>query len=121
LGSVSALIVPLGLALCGCEREPPVSAAVPAITVAVSQPIEREVIDYGEYTGRTAAVKAVEVRARVSGYLVKVDFQEGAVVEKGDLLFQIDPRPFQAVLDAAKGQVAQWEAKLVRAEADAGR
>jgi RND family efflux transporter MFP subunit len=121
LGSVSALIVPLGLALCGCEREPPVSAAVPAITVAVSQPIEREVTDYGEYTGRTAAVKAVEIRARVSGYLVKVDFQEGAVVERGDLLFQIDPRPFQAVLDEAKGQVAQWEARLVRAKADAAR
>jgi RND family efflux transporter MFP subunit len=87
----------------------------------VSQPIEREVIDYDEYTGRTAAVAAVEVRARVSGYLVKVNFQEGSVVKKGDVLFQIDPRPFQTVLDEAKGQVAQLEARLARAEADVAR
>src|SRR5215813_7709710 len=89
--------------------------------VMVSLPVEREVTDYYEYTGRTAAVDAVEVRARVSGYLDKVNFQEGFVVNKGDLLFQIDPRPFQAVLDQAKGQVAQWEAKLARAEADVTR
>jgi RND family efflux transporter MFP subunit len=87
----------------------------------VSPPLAREVTDYYEYTGRTAAVEAVEVRARVSGYLVKVNFREGSVVKKGDLLFQIDPRPFQAVLDEAKGQVAQWEAKLARAEADVAR
>ncbi|MBI3795977.1 MAG: efflux RND transporter periplasmic adaptor subunit [Deltaproteobacteria bacterium] len=87
----------------------------------VSPPVEREITDYYEYTGRTAAVEAVEVRARVSGYLVKVNFREGAVVNKGDLLFQIDPWPFQAVLDEAKGQVAQWEAKLARAEADVAR
>jgi RND family efflux transporter MFP subunit len=87
----------------------------------VSQPIERQVIDHDEYTGRTAAVEEVEVRARVSGYLVKVNFTEGAEVGKGDVLFQIDPRPFQAALDAAKGQVAQWEAKRARAEADVAR
>src|SRR5215813_1411493 len=89
--------------------------------VMVSLPVEREVTDYYEYTGRTAAVDAVEVRARASGYLDKVNFREGAVVNKGDLLFQIDPRPFQAVLDQAKGQVGQWEAKLARAEADVTR
>jgi RND family efflux transporter MFP subunit len=87
----------------------------------VSQPLEREVTDYYEYTARTAAVDAVEVRARVSGYLVKVNFREGSVVKKGDLLFQIDPRPFQAALDEAKGQVAQLEARLARAEADVAR
>jgi RND family efflux transporter MFP subunit len=87
----------------------------------VSPPVEREITDYYEYTGRTAAKDTVEVRARVSGYLVNVNFREGAVVKKGDLLFQIDPRPFQAVLVEAKGQVAQWEAKLARAEADVAR
>jgi RND family efflux transporter MFP subunit len=87
----------------------------------VSQPVEREITDYNDYTGRTAAVETVEVRARVSGYLVKVNFPEGSMVKKGDLLFQIDPRPFQAALDEAKGQVAQLEARLTRAEADVAR
>ncbi len=121
LAILSVLIMPLGLALLGCERKAPASAAFSPPSVTVSQPVEREVTDYGEYTGRTAAVDAVEVRARVSGYLVKINFQEGAVVKNGDLLSQIDARPFQAVLDQVKGQVAQWEAKLVRAEADAAR
>ncbi|TMA61131.1 MAG: efflux RND transporter periplasmic adaptor subunit, partial [Deltaproteobacteria bacterium] len=117
----SVLIGTFCLALLGCKHEPPAVAAVPPPVVTVSQPIEREVTDYNEYTGRTAAVEAVEVRARVSGYLVKVNFREGSVVKKGDLLFQIDPRPFQAVFDEAKGQVAQLEARLARAEADVAR
>ena len=117
----SVPVVILSLALAGCKREPPALAATPPPVVTVSQPLEREVTDYYEYTGRTAAVEAVEVRARVSGYLVKVNFREGSVVKKGDLLFLIDPRPFQAVLDQAKGQVVQWEAKLARAEADVAR
>jgi RND family efflux transporter MFP subunit len=117
----SFLAVLSHLPLGGCKHEPPALAATPPPVVMVSQPVEREIADYYEYTGRTAAVEAVEVRARVSGYLVKVNFREGSVVKKGDLLFQIDPRPFQAVLDEAKGQVAQWEAKLARAEADVTR
>jgi RND family efflux transporter MFP subunit len=117
----SFAVVTLCLALGGCKREPPAIAATPPPVVMVSSPVEREVSDYYEYTGRTAAVDAVEVRARVSGYLVKVNFREGALVKKGDLLFQIDPRPFQAVLDQAKGQVAQLEARLARAEADVAR
>jgi len=95
--------------------------SVPPPTVTTSQPVERAVIDYDEYTGRTAAVEEVEVRARVSGYLNKVNFKEGSEVHKGDLLFVIDSRPFQTVLDAAKGQVAQWDAKRARAEADVAR
>ena len=118
---LSVLVVTLCLALGACKREPPALAAIPPPVVMVSPPVEREITDYYEYTGRTAAVEAVEVRARVSGYLVKVNFREGSVVKKGDLLFQIDPRPFQAMLDEAKGQVAQWEAKLARAEADVTR
>src|SRR2546426_4210309 len=117
----SVPVVTFCLALAGCKREPPALAATPPPVVMVSQPVEREVSDYYEYTGRTAAVEAVEVRARVSGYLVKVNFREGALVKKGDLLFQIDPRPFQAVLDQAKGQVTQLEARLARAEADVTR
>jgi len=117
----SVLVVTLCLALGGCKHEPPALAATPPPVVMVSPPVEREITDYYEYTGRTAAVDAVEIRARVSGYLVKVNFRDGAVVKKGDLLFLIDPRPFQAVLEEAKGQVAQLEARLARAEADVAR
>jgi RND family efflux transporter MFP subunit len=118
---LSVLVITFCLALGGCKREPPALAATPPPVVMVSQPVERQITDYYEYTARTAAVKAVEVRARVSGYLVKINFQDGSMVKTGDLLFQIDPRPFQAVLDQAKGQVGQWEAKLARAEADTTR
>ncbi|MGE0683653.1 MAG: efflux RND transporter periplasmic adaptor subunit [Candidatus Binatia bacterium] len=117
----SLLVVVLCLAMAGCKREPPAIAALPPPAATVSQPLEREITDYDEYTGRTAAVEEVEIRARVSGYLVKVNFKEGAEVTKGDLLFQIDQRPFQAAWGVAKGQVAQWEAKLTRAEADVAR
>jgi len=96
---LSVPVVTLCLTLAGCKHEPPALAATPPLVVLVSPPVEQEIADYYEYTGRTAAVDAVEVRARVSGYLVKVNFREGAVVKKGDLLFLIDPRPFQAVLD----------------------
>ncbi len=118
---LSVLVVTFCLALAGCKREPPALAATPPPVVMVSPLVEREITDYYEYTARTAAVEAVEVRARVSGYLVKVNFRDGAVVKKGDLLFLIDPRPFQAVLDQAKGQVTQLEARLARAEADVAR
>jgi RND family efflux transporter MFP subunit len=118
---LSVLVITFCLALGGCKREPPALAATPPPVVMVSQPVERQITDYYEYTARTAAVNAVEVRARVSGYLVKINFRDGSMVKTGDLLFQVDPRPFQAVLDQAKGQVGQWEAKLARAEADTTR
>lgn len=115
------LAVAISVSTIGCHNEPPPLASTPPPGVSVAPPIEREVIDYNEYTGRVSAVEEVEVRARVRGYLVKVNFTEGAEVKQGDVLFEIDPRPFQTELDAAKGQVAQWEAKLARAEADRTR
>ena len=71
----------------GCQSAPPPMMSMPPPTVTISQPVERAVIDYDEYTGRTAAVEEVEVRARVSGYLIKRNFKEGSEVQKGDLLF----------------------------------
>jgi RND family efflux transporter MFP subunit len=76
------------------------------------------VTDYADFTGRTAAVDSVEVRARVSGYLNKVHFKEGALVKKDDKLFEIDPRPYRADLDRAKGTVAQIDARVRRLERD---
>jgi RND family efflux transporter MFP subunit len=73
--------------------------------------VEREVVEWDEYTARLEAVELVEVRARVSGYLDAVRFQEGAMVAAGDLLFVIDPRPYQAALRRAKAELGLAEAR----------
>jgi multidrug efflux system membrane fusion protein len=104
------LVVLTGV-LSGCDSSPPV-AETPPPPVSVSQPLVREVIDYDDYEGRIAAVETVEVRARVRGHLVKVNFQDGQIVKEGDLLFEIDPRPYQAALDGAQAQLAGAEAAL---------
>jgi RND family efflux transporter MFP subunit len=74
--------------------------------------VERYVTDYADFTARVAAVDSVDVKAHVWGYLEKVNFQEGALVKKGDVLFELDPRPYQALLDQARAKVAQDEAQL---------
>src|SRR3984893_7413472 len=112
----SVLVCGLSLGLMGCTQAP-VEAPLPA-PVTVSYPIERDVTDHADFTARTAAVDSVEVRAHVWGYLDKVNFQEGALVKKGDVLFELDPRPYQALLDQAKATVAQDEARLAFDEAE---
>jgi len=79
------------------------------------------VIDYDEYVGRFVAVDTVEIRARVSGYLDRIDFTDGQMVKQGDLLFSIDKRPFQTALDQAKANLAQARANLAFAESDLAR
>ncbi|MEW6251129.1 MAG: efflux RND transporter periplasmic adaptor subunit [Planctomycetota bacterium] len=115
----SLLLVAL-IAGCRSEQTGPATAPPPP-EVTVSQTVSREITDAGTFTGRTEAVETVDVRARVTGYLTEVKFTDGQVVNKGDLLFQIDPRPFDAALENAKGQKAQWEAKLARGKADVER
>jgi membrane fusion protein, multidrug efflux system len=93
----------------------PTTAAAPAPTpptVTVSAPLYQEIIERDEYTGQFAAVEYVEVRARVSGYLQSVHFVDGQMVNKGDLLFVIDPRPFEIALDSAKALLDQAHARL---------
>jgi len=107
------------MAGCGKTEGPAASSSLPV--VPVSQPVEREVTDYVDFTGRTDAVNSFGVRARVTGYLVKNPFREGAEVKKGDLLFEIDPRPYKAQLDQAQAQVALNEASLKLAEATLAR
>src|SRR3954469_23688904 len=89
----------VGLArmLVGCDSPPPPPAPPPP-AVTVTRPLEREVIEWDEYTGRLDPVESVEVRARVSGLIESAPFREGANVKKGDVLFTIDARPFQADL-----------------------
>jgi multidrug efflux system membrane fusion protein len=105
------------LAIAGCMQAPAQPPKLPPPAVTVSYPLERNVADYADFTGQTAAVKSVDVRARVWGFLQSVNFTEGALVKKGDLLFQIDPRPYQALVNQAKSKIAQDQAQLVHSEA----
>lgn len=106
----------------GCARSTPAAAEVPKPPeVTVSEVVARPVIDYEEFTGRMAAAETVEVRARVRGYLNKVHFTDGEEVKAGTLLFEIDPRTFDAELKNTQGQKAQWEAKRDKAQADVTR
>src|SRR6202030_58797 len=99
-------------ALVGCWRAPSKLAPVEPPAIPVSQPVSRVVTDYVDFTGRTDAVQAVDIRARVTGYLVEMPFKEGAEVKKGELLFVVDPRPYQAQLDQAEGQIKRYQALL---------
>src|SRR5690349_11065789 len=99
----------------GCHPSPQLPPAQPP-TIPVSQPVQREVTDYVDYTGRTDAVESVGVRARVTGYIDRVRFQEGAEVKKDDVLFEIDPRPYQAQLEEAQSQVQLNQASLKLAQ-----
>ena len=108
--------------LVGCNRHSghqPHQAAAPAVTVA---PVEqREIVEWDEFTGRTAPVEAVEVRPRVSGYIQEVRFQSGQLVKKGEVLFTIDPRWHQAEYDRANAEFAGAKARLQNAEREANR
>jgi membrane fusion protein, multidrug efflux system len=111
-GATSAWFFLLPLALCaGCQKElPPVAEPMPV--VPISHPVERPVTDYVDFTGRTDAIQSVNVVARVTGYLVRMPFEEGADVKKGELLFQIDPQPYEAQVRLGEAQVASFEAQL---------
>ncbi len=87
-------------------------AAVSPPTVTVSQPLYQEIVEWDEYTGQFAAVEYVELRARVSGYLDSIHFEDGQIVRRGDPLFVIDPRPFEIALAQAKSQLAEATARL---------
>src|SRR2546423_14031157 len=114
----SALALGFCLGLTGCTKAPSEAPTAAPIPVTVSYPVERYVTDYADFTARTAAVDSVEVRARVWGYLDKVHFKEGALVRKGDVLFEIDPRLYRADFERAEGTVAQYEARVHRTERD---
>jgi multidrug efflux system membrane fusion protein len=109
-------VLTAGLAT-GCRRDPAPAAPPAPPVIPVSQPVEREVTNYVDFTGRTDAVNSVGIRARVTGYLVAIPFKEGSDVKKGDVLFEIDPRPYQAQLDQAEAQVRLNQASLKLAQA----
>ena len=117
----SRLFIPLTLAaallLPGCGKQENKYVAPPPPEVTVSQPAKKEVTHYEDYTGTTSAYESVEIRARVEGYLETIKFQPGAVVNKGDILFVIDPKPFQAKLNQAKADLSTAEANFTLAKA----
>jgi RND family efflux transporter MFP subunit len=120
------LLIALGGVLAGCgDREAPAAAAMAPPKVTVALPLRRATVTWDRYVGRLEAVREVEIRARVSGYLDAIHFDEGQIVTAGDLLYEIDARPFEAELararalgSEAKARVAEAAAALARAEAE---
>lgn len=117
----AAVLLTVLFCLTGCQKRAPAVTAPAAPKVTVGKPIVREVTDYFEFPGQTDAVGEVDVRARVTGYLTKVNFEDGQDVEKDQLLFEIDPRPYQAALDRATSELARLNALVDKAKADLSR
>ena len=106
---IYAFLIAVGLTGCG-ERKPAQQAGAPPVTVA--NPTARRITEWDDYTGRFQATEYVELRARVNGYLQSISFTDGQIVKKGDLLFVIDPRPYQATADSAAAALTQAQARL---------
>jgi multidrug efflux system membrane fusion protein len=103
----------------GCKKTTaPQQAALPVNVVTVT---EKEVNEWDEFTGRLDPVESVEIRPRVSGYVTEIHFEAGAIVKKGDLLYVIDPRPYQADFDRAKAEVDRMDAQLKLAQIELNR
>ncbi|WP_371366616.1 multidrug efflux RND transporter periplasmic adaptor subunit MexE [Pseudomonas sp. QL9] len=122
---LNTLRIPLALAavlvLSACGKAQDTAQSMPAPKVSVAEVIEQPINEWDEFTGRLEAPESVELRPRVSGYIDKVTFREGALVKKGDLLFQIDPRPFQAEVHRLEAQLQQAKANQVRTANEASR
>ena len=93
----------------------------PALPVNVVTVVEKEVNEWDEFTGRLDPVESVEIRPRVSGYITEIHFEAGAIVKKGDLLYVIDPRPYQADFDRAKAEVDRMDAQLKLSQIELNR
>src|SRR5712691_9437592 len=108
------------LSLAGCDSKP-VGSAPPAPSVTVARPLQKMITEWDEYTGRFTAVETVEVRARVSGFVDSIHFNEGQMVQKGDSLFVIDRRPYALSVEQAKADLERAKAKLEIASLDVQR
>ena len=109
------------LVMSACGKAPEQAAAMPASKVSVAKVLEQPVNEWDEFTGRLEAPETVQIRPRVSGQIDQVAFTEGALVKKGDLLFQIDPRPFQAEVRRLEAQLQQTKAAASRSDNEAQR
>jgi RND family efflux transporter MFP subunit len=113
-GAWAGLVCLLGI---GCQDKHPTPVATPPAVVEVARPVRHEVTDYEVFTARTQAAQSVNVKARVTGYLTKIDFKDGDKVKENQALFEIDDRPYKAALDKAKGDLEVAKATLVKAQA----
>lgn len=107
------------LAACGQKQQEAAAPSAPSVTVA--QPTRRTTTDWDEFTGRFDAVEQVQIRARVTGFVTKVAFTDGAIVKTGDLLYEIDPRQYQAAAEQAQGQLDDAKAKVEFAQKELDR
>jgi RND family efflux transporter MFP subunit len=107
--------------LVGCGRSGSAAQAPPPPQVSVAAVVEKRVKDWDEFTGRFQAVETVEIRPRVSGYIDKIGFKEGSLVKQGDLLFVIDPRPYQADYDRAAADLKRYKTALELARIESTR
>lgn len=117
------IILTLGVALSACDHpgDKPAAPAAPPPKVKIISAINRDVTEWDEYTGRIAAVNSVDIRARVGGYLEKVNFKAGDKVKKGDVLFLIDAKPYQAQLNYAAAELARAKTRQELAKNDLQR
>ncbi|MDP3813803.1 multidrug efflux RND transporter periplasmic adaptor subunit MexE [Pseudomonas sp.] len=117
--------LPLTLAaivlLSACGKAPETLQQMPAAKVSVAEVIQQPINEWDEFTGRLEAPESVDIRPRVSGFIDRVAFTEGSLVNKGDLLFQIDPRPFQAEVKRLEAQLQQARASQARTASEAQR
>jgi multidrug efflux system membrane fusion protein len=112
-------VISILLTAVGCKKESaPQQGPLPVNVVTV---IEKEVSEWDEFTGRLEAVESVEIRPRVSGYITEIHFEAGAIIKKGDLLYVIDPRPYQADFDRAAAEVERMQAQLKLAQIELDR
>ncbi len=117
---LATLAIALACLLAGCG-EGQKQAAAPPPKVTVANPIKHTIVDQDEYVGRFVPVDVVEVRARVSGYLDKINFTDGQIVKQGDLLFTIDKRPFQNTLDQARANLETAKSNVAFTQSDLAR
>ena len=117
---VAAAVAAIGLSGCG-QGQQQQAGGPPPPAVTIAKPTRQTVTDTDEYVGRFVAKDSVEVRARVSGYLDKIHFTDGQIVQQGDLLFSIDKRALQNTLDQARAALTQARANLAFAESDLQR
>jgi membrane fusion protein, multidrug efflux system len=115
------IVLPMLIFMSGCARTAAQPADPPAPQVTAAAVVARDVTEWDEVTGRLEAVNTVAVRPRVSGFVSAVRFEEGAIVRKGDLLFQIDPRPFEAEADRLRAELARTRATVQRATSELQR
>ena len=125
LGLITMSTLLLAVVMAGCGKQGAQSQDTaserPPVPVKISRPVVKEVEEWDRYTGRIEAIETVEIRARVDGYLDRVNFKDGDKVSKGDLLFVIDPRPYQAEFNRAQAELERSKTRLELAVNDLQR